>query len=137
MSDWHSRLGHPAFPILQKLVSIFQLLVTSSVLMASPCTFCYINKMPKLPFQNSTLQSSSPLDIVFSDVWTSPIISEDDFKYYVIFVDHFTRYTWLYPLKQKFQVIDVFTRFKVLVENRFQTKLRTLCTRNGGEYIYL
>ena len=93
--------------------------------------------MPKLPFQNSTLQSSSPLDIVFSDVWTSPIISEDDFKYYVIFVDHFTRYTWLYPLKQKFQVIDVFTRFKVLVENRFQTKLRTLCTRNGGEYIYL
>ena len=133
MSDWHSRLGHPAFPILQKLISKFHLPISSNVLMASPCNACSINKMHKLPFQIL----SFPLDIVFSDVWTSSLISVDGFKYYVIFVDHFTRYTWLYPLKQKSQVFEVFTRFKALVENRFQAKLRTLYTDNGGEYIAL
>ena len=64
-------------------------------------------------------------------------ISIDGFKYYAIFVDHFTRYTCFYPLKQKSQVHDVFTRFKALVENRFQTKLRTLYTYNGGDFIAL
>lgn len=64
--------------------------------------------MHKLPFTTSTLQSSQPLDIIFSDVWTSPIISNDGFRYYVIFVDFFTRYTWLYPLKQKSYVFTVF-----------------------------
>ena len=117
LSDWHSRLGHPAFSILQKVVSQFQLPLVSNALMAQPCNACSINKMHKLPFRNSTLRSSQPLDVVFSDVWTSPIISVDGFKYYVIFVDHYTRYTWLYPLKFKSQVFDVFTRFKALVEN--------------------
>lgn len=70
-------------------------------------------------------------------MWTSPLISIDGFKYYVIFVDHYIRYTWLCPLKQKSQVFDVFTRFKALLENRFQTKLRTLYSDNGGEYIGL
>ena len=37
----------------------------------------------------------------FFDVWTSLVISYNDFKYYVIFVDHFTKYIWFYPLKQK------------------------------------
>lgn len=40
-------------------------------------------------------------------------------------------------MKKKSQVYDIFTRFKVLVENRFQSKLKTLYTDNGGEYIAL
>ncbi|KAL0837105.1 hypothetical protein Bca101_088995 [Brassica carinata] len=137
MTDWHSRLGHPAFSILQKVVSQFDLPISSNVLLAHPCNACSINKMHKLPFANSTLQTSHPLHVVFSDVWTSPMLSLDGFKYYVIFVDHFTRYTWLYPLKRKSDVFEVFRRFKVLVENQFRQKLRTLYTDSGGEYIGL
>ena len=61
-------------------------------------------------------------------------MSVDDFKYYVIFVDHFTKYVWLYPLKRKSQVYDVFVRFKSLVENHFQRKIITLYSENWGEY---
>ena len=137
LSDWHSRLGHPAASILQTMLSTFHLPLSSKALKNKPCNACSINKMHKLPFSVSTLISTSPLEVVFSDVWTSPLLSIDNFKYYVIFVDRFTRYTWLYPLQRKSQVSEVFQRFKVLVENRFQSKIKTLYTDNGGEYIAL
>lgn len=117
LTDWHSRLCHPALSILHKTISQFHLPVSSNVLLAQPCNACFTNKMHKLPFTASSLQSSHPLDFVFSDVWISPLLSVDGFKYYVIFVDHFTRYTLLYPLKQKSQVFHVFIKFKSLVEN--------------------
>ena len=137
MTYWHSRLGHPAFSILQKIVSQYDLPISSNVLLAHPFTACSINKMHKLPFANSTLKSTHHRHVVFSDVWTSPMLSLDGFKYYVIFVDHFTRYTWLYLLKRKSDVFEVFRKFKVLVENQFRQKLRTLYMDNGGEYICL
>ena len=46
--------------------------------------------------QKSSITSSSPLDVIFSDLLTSPISSSDGFNYYVIFVDHYTKYIWLY-----------------------------------------
>ena len=85
-------------------------------------------------FPTSTLVSSQPLETIFSDVWTSPIISHDGFKYYVIFIDHFTKYIWFYSLKQKSEVKDVFIRFKAIVKKHFDKKLKTLYSDNGDEY---
>lgn len=65
-------------------------------------------------------------------MWTSPVYSIDSYKYYVIFVDHYTRYTWFYPLKKKFDVLLIFLPFKQLVENRFKRKITTLYSDNGG-----
>ena len=67
-------------------------------------------------FVVSSVYSSKPLEVIYSDVWSSPIFSKDGFKYYVLFVDHFTKYMWLYPLKKKSDVHDVITHFKTLVE---------------------
>lgn len=81
--------------------------------------------------------STSPLQIIYSDVWTSPIHFVDGYKYYVIFMDHFTHYIWLYPLKRKSDVVTIFPRFKALVENFFKKKIVTFYSDNGGEYIGL
>lgn len=70
----------------------------------------------------------------FSDVWSSPILSINGFKYYVIFVDYFTKYIWLHPLRWKLDIFDTFVKFKSLVENYFKTKIVTLYIDNGGEY---
>ena len=90
-----------------------------------------------MPFHLNTITSTQPLEYLYTHVWTSPVTSIDHFKYYLVIVDHFTRYTWLYPLKQKSQVKEVFIAFKALVENRFQTRVRTLYSDNGGEFIAL
>ncbi|RVW26307.1 Retrovirus-related Pol polyprotein from transposon RE1 [Vitis vinifera] len=65
---------------------------------------------------------------------TKDVYSTDNFKYYVIFVDHFTKYIWLYPLKRKSDTHDVFVRFKALVEKFFNRPIITLYSDNGGEY---
>ena len=137
LSEWHQRLGHPTFHILKQIVSKNKLDFSSSFSNNFSCNACLSNKSHKLSFSQSTIISSQPLETIFSDVWTSPIISNNGFKYYVIFVDHFTRYIWFYPLKQKSEVKDIFIRFKAIVEKHFDKPIKTLYSDNGGEYIAL
>lgn len=88
--NWHHRLGHPSLVFFKNIVSEFKLDVSSSL--SFNCNACQFNKSHKLPFNHSTLVSHSPLDIVYTDLWTSHVHSLDGFKYYVVFVDHFTKY---------------------------------------------
>lgn len=103
----------------------------------TPCSHCFINKSHKLPFHTNTITCKKPLEYIYTDVWTSPILSIDQYKYYLAFVDHYTRYTWFYPLKLKSQVKEVFVLFKSLVENHFATKIRNIYPDNGGEFVAL
>ena len=61
----------------------------------------------------------------------------DNFKYYVMFVDHHTKYIWFYPLKAKSEVKKVLIRFKTIIENHFGHKIKILYSDNGGEFIAL
>ena len=78
--------------------------------------------MHKFPFYNSTIKSNAPLEYIFSDVWgPSPEIPIDGFKYYLIFFYHNTKYIWLFPTKQKFDVSIIFPKFKKVVEKLFKS----------------
>ena len=80
-SDWHHQLDHSSMHILWNLVSKYKLHSVSVWLPSFHCNDCLCNKIHKLPFSHSTIVSSAPLQIIFSDVWTSPILSTDNFKY--------------------------------------------------------
>lgn len=136
LSSWHSRLGHPSSTILNTIVSHFSLPISSSEKHLS-CSDCLLNKTHKLPFAQSSIVSNRPLQYIFTNVWTSPITSVDNYKYYLILVDHHTRYTWFYPLNHKSQTKETFIRFEALVENHFRQKITTLYSDNGGEFIAL
>lgn len=103
----------------------------------SLCPDCAINKTHKLSFFQNTITSSRPLQYIYIDLWSSPVLSVDGYKYYLVLIDHFSRYTWLYPLKQKSQTKEIFKTFKALVENHFNTKIGTLYSDNGGEFVAL
>lgn len=91
----------------------------------------------KNSLSHTQLLSELSLQYIFSDFWFSSILSTNHQKYYVLFVDHYTRYSWLYPLQRKSELKDIFQAFKPLVENRFNSKICTLYTDNGGEYLAL
>jgi len=134
--NWHFRLGHPSFFVLKTILTKCNL-DSSSMSKDFVCNACHCNKSHKLPFSVSILISHKPLELIFSDVWTSPLSFVNGFKYYVIFVDHFTKYIWFYLLKKKFDVKPTFICFKAILENYFKGKIMTLYSDNGGEYIVL
>ena len=133
-SIWHNRLGHPAPPILKQLRTSHQLPITGPMEMPNLCEPCQVAKGKRLPLSLSTRVSTCPLELVHSDVWSSPILSISGYKYYVTFIDDFSRFTWLFPLRFKSDVFSCFVKFKSLVENLFSCKLKYFQTDGGGEY---
>jgi hypothetical protein len=133
---WHAQLRHASSPVVSRVLRSQHLPVSSLALPATVCEFCQSGKAKQMPFSASTLVSSSPLDLVHSDVWTFPLISLSGCRYYVIFIDDFTRFCWLNPLSKKFDVFPTFVKFKTLVENQFPFRIKQFQSENGGEFLY-
>ena len=78
--------------------------------------------------------STVPLQQIFSDVWGPAPTSVGRHDYYVSFIDDFSKFTWIYLLKKKSDVFEVFKIFMNLVERKFNRKIITMQTDWGGEY---
>jgi histone deacetylase 1/2 len=63
-------------------------------------------KSHALPFSNSYISISKPLELLYSDVWgPTPILSTTGARYYVSFLDDLTNFLWLFPLKLKYDAL--------------------------------
>ncbi|RDX73261.1 hypothetical protein CR513_47159, partial [Mucuna pruriens] len=61
------------------------------------CISCKLEKSKILLFPTHNLNVTQPFDIIHSNVWrVSPIISHDNYKYFVTFIDYYSRFTWEY-----------------------------------------
>ena len=70
-----------------------------------------------------------------SDVWgPASVNSFDGYRFYVTFIDDFSRSTFVYLLKFKSEVFKCFQDFHNLVLNLFSSKIQTLRSDNGTEY---
>jgi histone deacetylase 1/2 len=133
-SQWHSRLGHPAYPIVQRVLSKNKLPCESFSSHESVCDSCQKAKSHQLPYGRSNNISSSPLELIYSDVWGPAPISVGRHAYYVSFIDDFSKYTWIFLIKHKSDVFQVFKNFQNLVERKFDKKIISMQTDWGGEY---
>jgi histone deacetylase 1/2 len=98
------------------------------------CDACQQGKSHRLPYPQSISVSSGVLDLVFFDVWGPAPNSVSQNKYYVSFIDDYSKFTWVYLLRQKSEVFSVFHNFQSLVERQFDRKIRSIQTDWGGEY---
>ncbi|GJS94984.1 ribonuclease H-like domain-containing protein [Tanacetum coccineum] len=130
---WHRRLGHPGSDVLRRLVS-------NNVISCNKekppvlCHACQLGKHVRLPFVSSNTIASSCFDIVHSDVWTSPIPSLSGFQYYVLFLDHYSQFVWVYPLVRKSDVLSKFILFRNYVRTQFKCEIRAFQCDHGGEF---
>lgn len=56
------------------------------------------------------------------------------FRYYVIFIDECTQYTWIFLLKCKSEVYSTFVHFHAFVFTQFGVQIKILQSDGGGEY---
>jgi hypothetical protein len=131
---WHQRLVHPSAAVFSCVMSHQHLPLAGSFDRTRVCELCQLGKSKQLSFFESSRQSSSPLELIHSDVWLSLVSSLTGCRFYVIFVDDYNRFTWLVPLVSKSQVFSSFVKFKLLVEKQFNTSIKQFQSDNGGEY---
>ena len=55
-------------------------------------------------------------------------------RYYITFIDDYSRFCWIYFFKSKIEVANIFWKHKALVENQSRCRLRTIRSDNGKEY---
>ncbi|KAM0038591.1 putative RNA-directed DNA polymerase [Helianthus debilis subsp. tardiflorus] len=133
-TTWHQRLGHPHAQLFKTMLSKFHLPVSNKTF-DFHCTPCLVGKSTKLHLSSSDYKSTHVLDLVFCDVWgPAPVLSCDGHHYFLLCVDHFSRFMWWFPLKRKSDVFATFKQFVTMAERQFSTKLKTVQSDWGGEF---
>lgn len=88
-----------------------------------------------MPFRDSKSKRSCILELVQSDV-CGPI--QQNFllssKYFVTFIDDFSRKVYVYGIQYKSMVLQIFKEFKNMAETQTGQKIKILRTDNGTEY---
>jgi hypothetical protein len=135
---WHERFGHLNYHSLQQLCN--QQMVNDLPLVScrdGVCASCVLDKHHRDSFdKRASWHASSHLQLVYNDLCgplSSPSFS--GCKYFLTFIDDFSRRTWVYLLKLKREVFEKFLAYKALVENQYGHQIQRLRTDNGGEYV--
>ena len=79
------------------------------------------------------MRATCKLEFVHSDV-CGPMhtLSFGKHAYFVTFIDDYSRFTWVYPLKAKFEVFMCFKQFVLMAENVSGFAVGTLRSDRGG-----
>ncbi|CAI7859710.1 unnamed protein product [Closterium sp. NIES-53] len=111
---WHHRLGHPSLPHLRGMHS--RLLVSGLPRSlpplppspAPPCLPCFEGRQRAAPHSYSIAPTSAPLQTLHMGVWgTARVSGQDRERYFLLVVDDYTRYTMIFPLHNKGELLDV------------------------------
>jgi len=129
---WHYHLGHSSFTYMKHLfLDLFSQLKHFDF----QCETCILAKSHRICYPLHQNKKDTPFTLIHFDVWGSfPINIVSRFNWFVLFVDDYTRMTWLYLLKHKDEVFGVFKSFHVMVNTQFSAKIQVFQSDNGGEY---
>ena len=124
---WHKRIGHINYQRLQELQTkqvVFDLLKFSGR-KAQICEACQLGKQHRLPFPNERNWSWNKLALIHSDVWEpTQNLNLGGSRYFVSFIDNYSRHTWIYLIKKKSEVLDCFRNLKSLLERETVRKIK-------------
>ena len=93
---WHRCLSYPNADVLRTLFNSGLLgnKTCSSLDLSFDCTSCKLGKSKVLPFSHHASRVAQCFDIIHSDVWgITLIVSHVHYKYFVTFIDDFSRFT--------------------------------------------
>ena len=118
---WHKRYGHLNFHSLKVLhqkgmaYGLPRIEEHNEV-----CEGCALGKQHRQPFPKGVAwRAKNILELVHTDV-CGPMrtTSHGGNKYFILFIDDYSRMTWVYFMKERSQVFSIFKKFKNFVEKQ-------------------
>ncbi|KAK8951538.1 hypothetical protein KSP39_PZI004751 [Platanthera zijinensis] len=131
--QWYLRPDHPPPRLLHQFLP--HLPPSSTPL---NCDACHLSKHHRSSFPPKQGRGSTrPFDLVHSDVWgPAPTLTIGrSSSYFVTFIDEFSRCTWVYLLRDRSELLDVWISFYQLIKTQFDACIKTFRSDNAKEYL--
>ena len=136
-SLWHCRLAHVSYEKL-KIISANNIVNglpnLGKSIHEAVCEGCQYGKAHRLPFKKYSIRSTKTLQLIHADLLTSNAASYTGLQYMLVIVDDYTRFSWVFFMKEKSDTFSVFKQFKRKIEGELRRRIRCLRTDNGGEF---
>ena len=133
---WHETLGHRDMEAIKMLPNLADGVKIVECRCLTNCEPCIRGKMSRLPFPaQSKNKAKEILDLVHTDV-CGPMqtITPGGRRYFVTFIDDFSKFCYIYLLKRKSEVYNKVVEFVEMVKNVYGKKPKTIRADRGGEY---
>jgi hypothetical protein len=135
---WHGRIGHLNYQSLYHLSKLNMVTGLPPLsLLKTTCEPCILGKQHRTDIPKiSKPPISEILQLVHSDLCGPlPHKSMTGSRYILTFIDHFSRYSWVYFLNTKSEIFEVFKHWRAQVEKETHKRLSYLHMDRGGEYL--
>ena len=139
---WHKRLGHVNFQTIKRMKSkdmIDGMQLNPSSSKQPICEGCIMGKHHRLPFpKDGRTRATRVGELIHSDV-CGPITpcSIGGSRYFVIFKDDYSCFSFIEFMKEKSEVMDHFKNFAARMKTLTGQPVVTLRSDNGGEFMSL
>ena len=128
---WHKRLGHISKDRVERLIKTNILPALKNDL--ETCVDCCRGKMTKIR-KKTAVRSSDLLEVIHTDIsgpYTATLCRN---FYFITFIDDYSRYGYLYSIKEKAESLDKFKIFRTEVEKQLGKVIKVVRSDRGGEY---
>ena len=128
----HQRMGHPSFYLLKHMYP--HLFEGNKIEMI--CDACQLGKFKRTTYPSNDNRKLKPFQLIHCDVW-GPAPKDDILgnKYFLICTDDFSRFSWLFLLKQKTEVTSTIKNLINTIENQFSERVKGLRTDNAKDFL--
>jgi len=140
LQRWHERFAHVSKEGISSMVkqNVVHGVKISNMSCNKVCQACVEGKAHRGPIskERSSKRSSGLLDLVHSDV-CGPMEADSigGSRYFVTFIDDFSNWVTVYPMKHKSETAGCYLKFEKLAERHTGKKIRVLRSDRGGEYL--
>ena len=137
---WHRRFAHLNHRDIKQLCTgllVRGIELKSKSLPDPICEPCIAGKQHRATVsRHSSSRSTEPLQLVHSDVHGPlPVQSKEGYKYWITFIDDYSRFWAVLPLRAKSDAFGAFKQYRAYAENQLNRTIKALRDDKGGEYM--
>lgn len=137
--EWHRRLGHLNRSSMKLLRDKHAFGLRFDDADERPCEVCVKGKQARRPFSfnvKKERRASKLLQLVHTDICgPMEVTSISGSRYFILFIDDFSRRLSIYFLKYKSEALDMFKTYKAYVEKQTGHRILALRLDNGREFV--